>query len=120
MFTATLDDGTTLTGDKMKWDDVPSDARIRSLGVRLALRDGDTTLQLADDLYEGFEQYGFQQYDVRPMDGGPPIGLGVQILCVSNQQFLTVDINLSRGVRRSVWRPLSGMTYRRDLLRRGV
>ncbi len=117
MFTAILDDGFRLTGDKIHWHEIPEKQKIRSLGVRIGTEEGFT---VADDMYEGFEQYGFQKYEVKPLDGGQSIAGGVQLLLVSGDRFLTVDINFTTGQRRSVWRPLDEMTYNRSLLRAGA
>lgn len=120
MFLVVLEDGSEVSGANIRWHDLPANVTIKALGARIVLdRAGIETL-LCDELIEGFDSYGFQMYQVHEPGNEAVVGQGVQFLCVAGDRFLTVDVNLVTGQRRSTWKPLSEMTYRRDLLRCGI
>lgn len=116
MYTAILDDGQRVTGDQCHWHDLPAHVKIVSLGAQIS--DGLGRV-IADDVYAGFDAYGFQMYDVDAVGGGP-LARGVQLICVTDGHFLSVDINVGNGQRRCLWRPVSQLTYARSLLRQGL
>ncbi len=122
MFTAILEDGTHVNGDKCPWHEMPATARVVSLAAQVSAIgvDGGEIIVVADDVYAGFDAYGFQMYNLEAADGSGVLGRGVQLLCVAGDDFLTVDINLNSGQRRARWQPLSRMTYNRSLLRPGT
>ncbi len=117
MYTATLENGTLISG--RPWHEMPVDVRVVSLGASVRVMGPKGMQTVADDVYAGFDAYGFQRYDVVSV-GGRGQGYGLQLLCVTGDAFLTVDLNLATGQRRCTLQPLAAMTYDRRLLRTGA
>lgn len=118
MFTAILEDGQRVTGAHRHWHEMPVGVRVASLAAQVSASVHGQLVVVADDVYQGFEAYGFQMYDIVTPDG--VAGQGVQLLCCAGDSFLCVDIDLVTGQRRAHWRPRSAMTYNQNLLRPGV
>ncbi len=124
MFVVETIDGRRLSEDDCYWHDLPTDIVIARMGAKFTLVDhaAGVSMDVANDFISGFDAYGFQKYDIVSTDENAPRSHGVQLIavCLRADAFMVFDINLSTGERQIVWRPLSELTYKQELLRTGL
>jgi hypothetical protein len=87
------------------WPALPEDVVVAELAV-------------GEDLFTGFQAYGWQRYTVAGLNGRA-LSRGYQVLGLVGDWVLVTDVDevYGRRVTRAV--PLAKMTYDRRLLRRG-
>lgn len=124
MFVIETADGRRFTEDFCYWHDLPRDLVIARIGIKFTLVDtgAGVTMNVADDFVTGFDEYGFQKYEIVSQDPAIPRIAGAQIIGISRaaRTFVTLDVNMSTGERLCAMRPLSEMTYKPELLRPGL
>lgn len=114
MFFAVTKDDKVISGQELEWSGIPADVVIKSLQCKLQDTSGRV---IANFEVEGFDEYGFQRYDLVAQQG--LIGRGIQLLARRGEVVVVHDVDIHSGTTRISSISQDACSYRKDLWRSG-